>query len=148
MQRHEWDCGVAALKMVLDHYGIQTAYDELLRRADTGTRAGTSMLALKQLSESHGLRCAGWRLAACDLRGIPLPAILLLRRGHFVVLSSISAANEVILLDPARGRLRVSLRRLRSLWEGEALLFNSHESIPDSYERWFGTRPLPQFPPP
>ncbi len=138
MQRHEWDCGVAALKMVLDHYGIPSTYDDLLHRLDSGAGAGTSMLTLKQLSESRGLRCAGWRLAAVDLCGIPLPAILLLRPGHFVVLCSISAGGEILLLDPARGRLRISSRRLHSLWEGEILLFYSHGSIPDRFQRWFG----------
>jgi ABC-type bacteriocin/lantibiotic exporter with double-glycine peptidase domain len=138
MQQHEWDCGVAALKMILDHHGIRTTYNDLLHRFETGPRTGVSMLTLKRLSESEGLRCAGWRLAAADLRGIPLPAILLLRRGHFVVLHSVSTAGEILLLDPARGRLRITARKLHSLWEGETLLFYSPGSIPDGFQYWFG----------
>ncbi len=138
MQQHRWDCGIAALKMILDYHGVQCRYSDLLAQLGTGSRSGASMLTLKRLSESRGLRCAGWRLAAADLRRIPLPAILLLRRGHFVVLHSISADGEILLLDPARGRSEISFRKLHSLWEGEILLFYSPGSIPDSYQRWFG----------
>ncbi len=138
MQQHQWDCGAAALKMIFDHFGIDSSYDDLLHGIDTGARAGASMLTLKQLSENRGLRCAGWRLAAEDLRSIPLPAILLLRRQHYVVLRSVSANGDALLLDPARGRLRVPFRRLCSLWGGESLLFYSRGTIPGGYRRWFG----------
>lgn len=138
MQQHQWDYGAAALKMIFDHFGIDSSYDDFLRGIDTGARTGASMLTLKQLSENRGLRCAGWRLAAEDLRSIPLPAIHLLRRQHYVVLRSVSPNGDALLLDPARGRLRVPFRRLCSLWGGESLLFNSHGTNPCGYRRWFG----------
>lgn len=124
LQRSSYDCGDAALKMIFDHHQIAIAYDELLARLGNSP-AGASMLSMKQLSEAKGLRCEGWRLKFEDLRRAPLPAILLLNRNHYVVLDSFTASGEPLLRDPARGRLRLSPRKLRSIWKGDTLLFGS-----------------------
>jgi ABC-type bacteriocin/lantibiotic exporter with double-glycine peptidase domain len=142
MQKYAYDCGAAALKMVLDYYRISSAYDDLLHQLKTTTATGTSMLNLKQLSERRGLRCEGWRLAPDDLHSVPLPAILFLRRNHFAVLHSFTDGGDLLLLDPSFGKLRISSRRLHSIWEGEILLFYPPGSVPDRYQRWFGLSPF------
>lgn len=124
LQKSSWDCGDAALKMIFDHYGIPVVYDDLLSQLDASA-AGTSMLSLKKLSEAKGLHCEGWRLTFEDLRHAPLPAILILRGSHYVVLDSLTPSGEVLLRDPARGKLLLSPRKLKSIWKGEALLFLS-----------------------
>lgn len=136
MQRYGWDCGAAALKMILDYHGIASTYDDLLYQLQT-TPTGTSMLILKQLSERRGLHCEGWRLVPDDLRRVPLPAILFLHRNHFVVLHSFIAGGDLLLLDPSRGKLRISPHRLHSIWEGEILLFYPPGRVADRYQRWF-----------
>jgi ABC-type bacteriocin/lantibiotic exporter with double-glycine peptidase domain len=83
------------------------------------------------------LLCEGWRLAPQDLRSIPLPAVLLLRRRHFVVVERVDAKDGIFLLDPVRGRLRVSMRKLLSLWQGETLVFGRNGSVAGEYRRWF-----------
>ncbi len=136
-QRHSYDCGAASLKMVFNYYGIASTYEELLGQLGA-TKTGTSMLTLKQLSERRGLKCAGWHLAPSDLHRVPLPAIVFLRRNHFAVLHSFTGDGDALLLDPARGRLRVPPGKLQSMWAGETLLFCRPDHIPDAHRCWFG----------
>lgn len=140
-QQEHNDCGCAALKMILDRFRIPVEYGALRERLPIGPE-GTTMLSIKRLAEARGLGCEGWRLAIQDLPAIPLPAILLLRRKHFVVLETVRSEQCLTILDPVRGRLRISAGKLRSVWNGEALLFCRP---PDSeqHRRWFLRRNLP-----
>ncbi len=122
-QQFHGDCGGAALKMILDHFDIAMDYESLWRQLQDGP-GGTTMLDIKTLAESLGLCCDGWRFSVGDLLRIPLPAILLAQRKHFVVLAAINASRGALILDPVRGRVRVSLGRLMSFWQGETLLFH------------------------
>ncbi|MGA2262090.1 MAG: cysteine peptidase family C39 domain-containing protein [Acidobacteriota bacterium] len=138
-QQSHSDCGGAALKMIFDHFCIPMDYGLLLQRLGTGPE-GTTMLSIRQVAVAEGLRCEGWRLAPRDLPAIPLPAILLLRRSHFVVLESVNAAGEILILDPVRGKLRISVQKLLSVWKGETLLFSKPGTDADQYRRWFARR--------
>lgn len=135
------DCAGAALKMILDRFGIAIDYGLLLRRLQPAPE-GTTMLSVKQLAEAEGLLCAGWRLAPHDLPGIPLPAVLLLCRKHFVVLDRMSSPKDILILDPVRGRLRVPPGKLLSVWQGETLLFRSRKADAARHGRWFAKRGL------
>ena len=130
------DCGGAALKMIFDRFEIAMEYRLMLRRLHTGTE-GTAMASMKELAESAGLLCEGWRLAPHDLSVIPLPAILLLRPHHFVVVETVSSPHSVLILDPLRGRLRMEVRRLLSVWKGESLLFSKPGDSAGLHGRWF-----------
>jgi ABC-type bacteriocin/lantibiotic exporter with double-glycine peptidase domain len=122
-QQSHGDCGGASLKMIFERFDVAIDYGLLWRRLQNGS-TGTTMLDIKQLAESTGLVCDGWRISTSDLFRIPLPAILLVHRKHFVVLAGIDAARGALILDPVRGRLRVSMRRLMSVWHGETLIFH------------------------
>jgi ABC-type bacteriocin/lantibiotic exporter with double-glycine peptidase domain len=137
-QSHD-DCGGAALKMILAHFGIPVEYGSIMQRLHAGPN-GTTMLSLKQLAESEGLRCEGWRLNPQDLTQIPLPAVLLLRRHHFAVIASASLHEGIQILDPVRGRLRISGSKLVSIWEGETLLFHGSNAGAADIHRWFARR--------
>jgi len=120
-QAHD-DCAGAAIKMVLDFFKIPIEYGQIQQHVNPGPE-GVTMLDLKRFAEAKGLRCEGWRLSLQDLTQIPLPAVLLLRRNHFVVLERCTPADGIILLDPVQGRLRLRSQNLFSVWEGETLLF-------------------------
>lgn len=122
MQKNAHDCGAAALEMVFSHHRITVAYEELLSELHASAN-GASMLSLQQAAQRNGLPCEGWRLSFAELRRAPLPAILFIRRNHFAVLDSFTAAGEPVIRDPACGKLRYSPRRLQSIWRGETLLF-------------------------
>jgi ABC-type bacteriocin/lantibiotic exporter with double-glycine peptidase domain len=141
-QRAATDCGGAALKMIFDRMDIAVEYGLLMERLPTGPQ-GTAMSSMKELAEFAGLLCAGWRLRPDDLSDIPLPAILLLRPRHFVVVEAVRPSGDVLILDPLRGRLRVPVRRLLADWKGESLLFIKPENRAGPHGRWFAdSRPL------
>jgi ABC-type bacteriocin/lantibiotic exporter with double-glycine peptidase domain len=138
-QQSHSDCGGAALKMIFDRFAIPMEYSGLLQRLRPGPE-GATMLRIKQVAESEGLHCAGWRLSMRDLPAIPLPAVLLLRRRHFVVLEAVNAKAGILILDPVRGRLRLSGRKLQSIWRGETLLFCLSKT--NGLSRWFPRKGL------
>lgn len=138
-QRREYDCGAAALAMIFEHFRVRSNYEDLIGWLGIGSQ-GTTMLSLKEIAEARGLRCEGWLLAEEDLRRIPLPAILLLRKRHFVVMDSFNPAGTVVIRDPARGRLEISLGRLRLMWKGEILLFHRPKNGLHDCARWFRER--------
>ena len=139
-QQHSYDCGAAALQMVFTHFHISSRYGELLHQLETDA-GGASMLELKRAAEARGLLCSGWRLRTRDLPEIPFPAILFMRRNHFVVLDSYRRAGAAFIRDPARGRLQITTKKLESMWGGETLLFHQPGDGPAGVERWFGTSP-------
>jgi len=132
-QAHD-DCAGAAIKMVLDFFKIPIEYGQIRQRLNPGPE-GVTMLDLKRFVETKGLRCEGWRLSFQDLPQIPLPAVLLLRRNHFVVLERCTPVDGIILLDPVQGRLRLRSQNLLSVWKGETLLF-CLEADEARYGRW------------
>lgn len=111
------DCGPAALKAVLEGFGISVGYDELRERCQTDVD-GTSIDALATLGRAHGLS-SQQILVPHDHFLLPearcLPAIVVTRSGggllHFVVVWR-SFAGWVEVLDPGSGRRWTAARRL------------------------------------
>ncbi len=120
-QQKRSDCGPAALKMILEHHGINgISLAEL--EFSTGTGAdGTSMLALKKAAAERGLAGQGLRLPVERLHDIPMPAIAHVHGDHFVVIRS--AGPELVVDDPSLGRLRMSPRTFERSWDGVLLAF-------------------------
>ena len=120
-QQKRSDCGPAALKMILDHYGV-TGITLAELEVATGTGPdGTSMLALKKTAEQSGLASQGLRLPVERLYDIPMPAIAHVHGDHFVVIRS--AGEELVIDDPSLGRLRMSARTFERSWDGVVLAF-------------------------
>ena len=121
-QKAAYDCGDAALTMVLRRFGVDASFEEVRRELRTPP-TGASMLSLRELARRKGLACEGWRLTARDVDAMALPALVRLRSRHFAVLERRTAGGDLVLLDPARGELVLSRRTFASLWTGETLLF-------------------------
>lgn len=135
-QQSHGDCGGAALKMMLEHFDIRIDYGLLWQRLNDSPE-GTTMLSIKKAAEREGLLCEGWRLSPQDLLHIPLPAILLVQRSHFVVVAGADAPKGVVILDPVRGRLRLPARKLIACWNGETLLFSRRGTASHKPGCWF-----------
>ena len=120
-QQGRSDCGPAALKMILNHYGIRGATLPELEAATGMGPDGTSLLALKRTAEQHGLAGQGLRLPVTRLRDIPMPAIAHVHGDHFVVIRS--AGNELVIDDPSLGRLRMTSGVFERSWDGVVLAF-------------------------
>jgi predicted double-glycine peptidase len=115
------DCGAAALKMVFDHYGLVRPLEAWQREA-IDRPEGSSMLRLLEVARKWGLRAEGWRVTPADLDTIPLPAIALLNRHHYVVVEARAGAGQLIYADPALGRVKMDRRLFLRRSQGEMLL--------------------------
>jgi ABC-type bacteriocin/lantibiotic exporter with double-glycine peptidase domain len=127
MQDRNNNCGPAALKMILEHYGKAVP----LRDLENGVRAreeGWSMKALTEIAERNGIHATGWRLSANDLCERALPAILFVENRHFVVVDSADRVGFFYVRDPALGRLRLHRKALNKIWTGKALVFGENEN--------------------
>lgn len=127
------NCGPAALKMVFDHYGIVSTLAEIENKVGL-TEKGSSMLALKEMAELKGMRAEGWRLTLEDFLfrfaesrttgKFPEPVIVFVQGDHFAVVDSVNGNDEIIMRDPAIGKLRIPAKNLPRMWKGETLVFN------------------------
>lgn len=127
-QRDIKDCGACALSSVIQYYGGFVPLEKI-RRDTCTTIEGTSAYHLMNSAIKYGFDCIG---ATTDIthikkRSIRLPAILHFRYQngltHFVVLYEIKK-NHVILMDPAKGKVKMSLEELEQVWTKHILVFN------------------------
>lgn len=140
LQKSSYDCGDAALTMILNDFDIPITYEELHAELHTPT-TGASMLSLRNMARRKGLLSEGWDVGIHDLHRIPLPALGLVNRGHFVVIAGFSDEDHVEILDPARGKLQMPIHKFASIWSGETLLFHKPGGAPG---HWFKASPQPR----
>jgi ABC-type bacteriocin/lantibiotic exporter with double-glycine peptidase domain len=122
LQDKQNNCGPAALKMVFDYYGIPSTLAEIEQSVGL-TAKGSSMLALKEMAELKGLRAEGWRYTLKDFLKAQMPVIVFVNGDHFAVVDSITEHKEILMRDPALGRLKLPAKRLPNIWNGETLVF-------------------------
>lgn len=121
------DCGAACLAMVLRHHGSHVELADIRRRLGGGTD-GTSATALLNVARACGLRGRGVALDVEDLGYLAPGAVLHWGFNHFVVFERVRG-KWVELLDPARGRKRLSLDQFRRSFSGVALLFEKDDGF-------------------
>jgi hypothetical protein len=112
-------CGAAALCAVLESRGVRVSQNLVwgMCRLPAG---GTTLARL-----TIAARCLGQPAEArreTRLEALPLPAVVHLRRRHFVVLQQV-AGERAVVFDPACGEVAVPLPRLRAEASGAVLVF-------------------------
>jgi ATP-binding cassette subfamily B protein RaxB len=126
-QAEATECGHACLAMVAGWHGHQIDLVSL-RLHQTASAAGTSLHAIALLAEQFSLRARALRLEPADLGQIELPAILHWDMNHFVVLKS-AGRRGVVIHDPARGVVRLTLKEVGQHFTGVAMEFSPTESF-------------------
>ena len=122
MQTMSNNCGPASLKMIFDHFGIRSTLSGIDRHVGL-TAKGSSMLSLKEMAETRGLGAEGWTYTLADFVKAPMPAIVFVHGDHFVVADSVTRDGDIVLSDPALGKIEMSLVNFRKIWKGETLVF-------------------------
>ncbi|MFL6415916.1 MAG: ATP-binding cassette domain-containing protein [Bryobacteraceae bacterium] len=108
VQTSNMDCGPAALKCVLDGFGIPASYERLREACQTGID-GSSIDTVEAVANQLGLEAEQVMLPADHILvdNVKLPAIVVVRLPggftHFVVLWR-KHANTVQVMDPVTGR--------------------------------------------
>ncbi len=119
LQSEAAECGLASLAMVARHFGHRVDLAGLRRRFPTSLD-GLNLRQLMAAASALDLAPRAVRLEIDELDQLALPAILHWDLNHFVVLESVSA-KSVVVLDPARGRVRIALSAIGRHFTGVAL---------------------------
>lgn len=121
-QHDEASCGAAALAMVARYYGIRIPVDRLRRLAQTGY-AGASFYFMAVAASQIGFRARPVRTTRDQLANLRLPAVAHWENRHYVVLYRVNLeAHEVVIGDPERGLLSLTLEQFEDGWSGRLLL--------------------------
>lgn len=119
VQSEAAECGLASLAMVARHFGHRVDLAGLRRRFPTSLD-GLNLRQLMAAASALDLAPRAVRLEVDEMDHLALPAILHWDLNHFVVLESLSS-KFAVLLDPARGRLRLSRGAIGRHFTGVAL---------------------------
>lgn len=135
-QQFDYSCGTGSIANLLVVCGAKPVDERslVLRYAKVRSRAqvqqamkeGFSLLDLKNMLAMLGYESEGVRYEPGTLPDDLQPMIVyLVVKGyrHFAVLAGIDH-SQILLLDPARGRIRITLARFFAEWDGSALVLH------------------------
>ncbi len=149
LQTTATDCALACLAMVLRAHGSEVDR-EGIRAIVPPSVHGISVSQIIAVAGGFGLRGRAARASLDDLAALQLPAILHWNFNHFVVLERYGA-DEAIVIDPSKGRLRLSPSELSDHYTGIAIEFTRtpeyrtvrqllRVSLSDLWQRMYGVR--------
>ena len=121
LQTEMSECGLACLAMIASHHGHRLDLASLRERHLVSSR-GATLKDIIAIAGSLSLSARPLRLDLDHLSELKLPALLHWDLNHYVVLERVGARN-VDIIDPGRGRRRLSLDALSKHFTGVALEF-------------------------
>jgi ATP-binding cassette, subfamily B, bacterial len=113
------DCGAACLAMSLAYHGRHVGLNELRDATGTG-REGADASGIVEAARAYGLSARGVKADVDELGLLPRGSILHWEFRHFVVLDRVTRRG-IHVVDPAAGRARIPLGRLRRSYTGVAI---------------------------
>ena len=131
-QIKQWDakdCGVSCVSYLIQYYGGYVPMEKL--REDTFTsRNGTNAYFLIQALKKYGFDAVGKKISLEELDKSVFPLIghFVLKNGleHFMIIQKLYK-REVLVMDPAVGKRKMSLETFKEQWDGVIL-----EAVPQS----------------
>lgn len=119
LQSEAAECGLAALTMVARHHGHRVNLAGLRQRFPTSIK-GMTLRQMIAVASQLELSARAVRLEVDELKQLALPAILHWDLNHFVVVEKVDSGS-VWILDPARGRRRMTFAKVGRHFTGVAL---------------------------
>ncbi len=125
------DCGACCLASIIEYYDGYVPMERI--RLDTKTtKDGTTAFNLFQAAQKYGFATKGIKTATLDDANIFLPAIAHVKYkngfNHFVVLYEITKTS-VILMDPAKGKVKMKRSEFATIFSEILLMFYPQEKI-------------------
>lgn len=112
------DCGPACIQMVAAYYDKKYQLKAIKEHCNM-TRIGISLRDVINCGDKLGFDTASVNINIGETRRMPLPAILYLRQGHYVVLEKIRKKKDGYvyhILDPNYGRIKMQEEYLIEKW--------------------------------
>ena len=119
MMMENTECGAACLNMVLAYYGKWISLEQV-RQDCAINRDGSNALNLVKAARNYGLEGGGFRATVDALKNAEYPLILHWNFNHFVVLCGFEK-DKAVIIDPAMGRVSVSMEELDVSFTGIVL---------------------------
>ncbi|MDO8586909.1 MAG: cysteine peptidase family C39 domain-containing protein [Armatimonadota bacterium] len=116
-------CGPLSLLALCKANGVKTDLKRLKKLTNRGEK-GTNLARLVSAANSLGLRARPVSLTIDGLRKAPLPCMVWILEGHFVIVSKISD-RRIVLKDSAEGTVRMTLVDFAAIWGGETLVVDN-----------------------
>lgn len=109
-------CGIAALAMICDFYGMRYSLSTLNSLCNY-TNDGVSFKSLSYTAQQLGFKTAVGAISLKDLNDILLPCILHWNQNHFVVLYKVDRSGKRFwIADPGKGKYKLSLEVFKKHW--------------------------------
>lgn len=123
------ECGAACLTMIASYYGKWLPLEQV--RKDCGvSRDGAKAENVIKAAESYGFTAEAFRFPSVNLlrEDCEFPCIVFWNLNHFVVLDGFSG-NNVVINDPARGRVKLSIKEFSKSFTGICILLTPTEEF-------------------
>lgn len=122
------DCGATCLKMLLDYYGIDVPLDQLIK--DCNTRLiGCTAADVLRAGRLHGVEMHAYKTDLNGILKVDRPAIIWWKRKHFCVLCGIDEGGNIVIINPDRGRYRMSKSLFGAWYSGIAIFSGEPEDV-------------------
>lgn len=115
------DCGLACLAMVLQAHGSDVDIQHL-RGSLSSSINGISLKRIIDGASQYRLSARAVRADLQNLRALRLPAMLHWNFNHYVILESLGR-DDAVIIDPASGRRRMSMKEVDGHFTGIAVEF-------------------------
>ena len=139
LQEGSKDCGVCSLLSIIRYYGGDVSREYL--RELTGTnKSGVSFYQLLEAARQLGFSCEGVKgeITYLDVEKIPCIAHIVYQKKyqHFVVIYQVDfSRRELIIMDPAKGKVVLSFSEFQMLSSGYYLYLVPIKKLPIFYEK-------------
>ncbi len=127
LQRESAECGLVALLMLMNYYGLDTDLLSIRERYMISLK-GLTLLDLKGIAEKFNFKTVVIKFDFDQLSLLKLPCILHWELNHFVVLSKIKK-KSIIIHDPAVGKRIVTLKNASDAITGIAFEIKPNEKF-------------------
>ncbi|MES2217889.1 MAG: cysteine peptidase family C39 domain-containing protein [Pseudomonadota bacterium] len=125
LQLSETECGMAALAMLLAYHRVNLPI-EILREQCGSSRDGCKATTLLTVAREFGFQADGYRVELEDIIALAKPVIAFWNFNHYVVICGAGPKN-VIINDPARGKMTISLAEFDKAFTGIILAITPTE---------------------
>ena len=125
---HPTDCGATCLKMLLDYYGIDVTLDQLIKECNTRLIGCTAADVLRA-GRLHGVKMHAYKTDLDGILKVDRPAIIWWKRKHFCVLCGVDEGGNIVIINPDRGRYRMSKSLFKCWYSGIALFIGEPVDI-------------------
>lgn len=115
-QMQQTECGLCCIAMLLRYYKSNETLS-LIRNELTVGRDGLRLSDLQTYLNNRNFNTHIYRATTEQIENLPLPAVAYWDKKHFVIVENINT-KQVTIVDPAYGRLRLSIEEFTESYSG------------------------------